>query len=108
MDGDIGAESFRAHEHAGICHQQSIRLHAGKLKKIFIHLFQVLVVSKDVDGHIDLDSLTVGIFNPLTHLLHAEVFSLCPERECFSSDIDRVRSIADCDFQNLRAGGWYQ
>ena len=108
MNGNIRAEPFRAHEHARICYQQSVGLHDGKLSQIVIRLLKVLVVGEDIDSHIDLNAMGMGIIDALAHLLRAEVFSLCPKREGLSADIDRVRPVADCNPQNLRAGSRYQ
>ena len=67
---DLRTYPFCNLKYARICDDQRIRLYLFQLFKVFLHAFQIIIVSENICCHIDLDAMLMGKRNALRHLFH--------------------------------------
>jgi hypothetical protein len=64
------------HEDAGVSHQESVRLKAAEESQIAVRLIKILVVSQDVDSHIDLHASVMCPGNARAHIFFRKIARL--------------------------------
>jgi hypothetical protein len=102
---DLHIRDYVVHEDAGIGHQQRVRVHPRQLLQIGVRLLQIVIVRKNIHGHVHLHAVIMGEADRFPHLIDAEILRLRAQGKCLSPDIDRVRAIADGNPEHLRTGG---
>ena len=92
-------------KHTGIRQNQaitSLRLHIPKLPKVITGAFQILVMSQNIGGDINLHPMGMCKSNSLRHLLRRKIFRLSPQSKGFTADINCICSKDHCGTQHLQ------
>ena len=61
--------------------------------KICLNSVEIVVVSQDIDGDMDLNAMGVGKLYALLHLVMAEILGLGAKPEGISADINRIGTM---------------
>ena len=98
MNFDIRTVFFCQKEHSGIRNQNGIGADLSELAKIFSRFLKVIIMRKNIGGHINLYAMLVCKGNCFLHFFLREVLRLGTKPERLSADIYRIRSVNHCYF----------
>ena len=99
VERDMRDDGSGRRQDAGICNNNRIRVNIGKFLQIGFDKGLIVIVGKNIAGHINFDTALVGQNNGLLHFRQREITGEAAEGEVFAGEIDGVGTIMDGDLQ---------